>query len=217
MRLIRALSLLTLLASPQVGASDLFSEPVPGALAPPTAPSTTDLDGVKVKMSTAASKKSIPELKAHYRARFAQLGLFLDDGVNQVELPNSDHVTALDPDRMISWTVLLKPNAQGIVTVMLTSSELARKPPTTPPFAPLMPNATDLVRSDVEFMEAFTYQVPATPLEIATFYRVHFKTAGYQEVSDLAFARGNERIVLTISPGLSTRGVMLVRETTPGR
>lgn len=204
------------LSGGSANAADLFSQAVPGAVAPASAPSITELDGVKVKMSTAVSTKSVGDLKAHYRGVFEQMGLYLDDEVNDIALKDTDQITALDTERLISWTVLLKPSKQGAVTVLLTSSELSRKPgPTAPPFAPLMPNAVDLVQSNLETMDAFTYAVPATPLEIKDFYRAHFKKAGFKEEGDLIFTKGNEQIALTVSPGVATRGVMLVRQTAP--
>jgi hypothetical protein len=193
--------------------ADFFDEPVPGAVAPPTAPTTTTLDGVRMTMVTAVSKKSADELKAHYTAVFQRTGLYMADEVKDLDIGNNKQVTALDADRMLSYTVVFQPG-KGTTTVILSIAELARPPkPIAQSFAPVMPGATEVSAAQLEQMETMSYSVPATPHDIKVFYREQLKKMGYVEQGqDLLFTKGGETISLMVSPGLQPRGVMLIHE-----
>lgn len=209
MRLTLLLCLVATAASAQV-----FDEPVPGAIAPLTAPSFTMVDGVRVTSATAVSKKDAASLQAHFTALFEKKGLYLADEVKEVELPNTLQVTGLDPDNMISYSVLLQPSKKGFTTVILSSAELAKKPmPATASFAPMMPNAAGIATAQLEGLQTLSYDVTATPAEIKAFYRTELSKMGYREVEELTFQKGSDRLVLNVAPGVSSRGVFIVKET----
>ncbi|MFL5318507.1 MAG: hypothetical protein ACJ790_02550 [Myxococcaceae bacterium] len=194
--------------------AQVFAEPVPGAIAPPTAPSKTTLDGVVVTSVTVVSKKSAADLQAHFTELFAKNGLYLADEVRDVELPNALQVTGLDADNMVSYTVMMQPSKKGFTTVILSSAELAKKPqPATVSFAPVMPNAAGMATAQLEGMQTLSYEVQATPAEIKAFYRSELAKMGYREVEELGFQKGADRLTLNVSPGLSSRGVFIVKET----
>lgn len=210
------LALLTGLLSVAASA-DLLKQPIPGAVAPGTAPSTTVVDGVRVTMVSAVSKLDAEALRAHYTALFEQQGLYLADEVRDITLQNSLQVTGVDTDRMISYTVLLQKGGKGFTTVIASQAELAKQPvPANASFAPILPGAQGVTTAMMEGMQTLTYSTVATPAEVKTYYREQLAKMGFKETEGLLFAKDNERISLVISPGLSLRGVMLVREFADG-
>lgn len=214
MRLSRYAALLVLLIA-AVARADIFDEKVPGAIGSPTAPSDTMIEGVRVRSSTVVSKLDAQTLKAHFAEVFDKSGLYVAEEVKDIELPNALQVTAVDTDRMVSYTVLLQKGAKKTTTVILTATYLAHAVKTpADAFAPMIPGATSVEVADVETANTMSYSTTATPAEVKAFYREKFAAMGFQETSELLFDRNNEQISLAVAPGLSTRSVLLIREVT---
>lgn len=202
-----------LLFSAVASAQPVFADPVPGAVAPATAPSRTDVDGVIVTSVSVVSKKDAAFLKQHFTELFDKRGLYLAEEVRDVELANSLQVTGLDPDTMTSYTVLLQPGKKGFTTVLMSSAELAKKPmPPSMSFAPVMPGAAGVTQAQLEWMQTLSYQSTGTPAEIKAFYRQELGKLGYREIDELMFEKPPDRISLTVQPGVQARGVFLVKE-----
>lgn len=212
MRLTFALVVALLL--PTVGWAGFLAEPIPGAIAPQTAPSTTMVDGVKVTMVTAVSKKDAKSLQAHYTTLFETKGLYLADEVRDVVVANALQVTAIDTDHMIAYTALLQKGANNTTTVIISETALAKQPvPASASFAPILPGAQGVTTAVTEGMETLTYSTVATPAEVKAYYREQLQKMGYAETEELLFAQGLVRISVIVAPGVSMRSVMLVRES----
>ena len=137
MRLSFSATLLTMLvASPAVFANP-FAKDVPGAVSKPTLPEKTVVDGVTVESSTQVSRKDVATLKAHFQTLFARNGLYLAEETEAMKLQIGDHVTGLDTENLVSYTILLQPSGKGTTTVIVSSASLGkREASAAPTFAP---------------------------------------------------------------------------------
>ncbi|NMO16940.1 hypothetical protein HPC49_24835 [Pyxidicoccus fallax] len=220
MRLSRSLflsaSLMTLLvAGPSVAVSPFITD-IPGAISKPTMPEKTVVDGVTIETSTVVSSKDVMTLKAHFRARFNRSGLYMAGETEAMKLKLGEHVTGLDTENLISYTVLLQPSGKGATTVIVSSANLGKRSmQPVPAFAPVYPGSGSVTSSQLEWMKSMTYATTATPAEIRAFYREKLSALGYEPLPDDEFVRGAERIVLTVAPGVTERTVLLVHEVGP--
>lgn len=207
------LTLAALLLAPALAFAGLLDEPIPGAIAPATKPTSTVVDGVRVTMVTAVSKKDAASLKAHYAQRLTEMKLYMAEEVADVTLPNALQVTAVDTDNMVSYTVLLQKGASNTTTVILSTADLGHKVTRgAATFAPVMPGAQGVSSATMEGMQTLSYSTVATPAEVKAFYREQLTKLGFKEQEELVFGKANERIAVMVSPGLSMRSVMLVHE-----
>ena len=194
-------------------ASNSFLKDIPGQVTQPTAPEKTVVDGVTVEASTLVSSKDVATLKAHFRALFQRHGLYLPEETEKVKMQLGEHVTALDTENLISYTVILQPSGRKATTVIVSSANLGkREPKAVAAFAPVYPGATQVMSTQLEWMKTMNYTTTATPAEIRAFYREKLTALGYEARPDDEFVKGNERIGLTVAPGVMDRNVMLVQE-----
>lgn len=210
--------LVTVLAvSPSLAANPFVTD-LPGAVSKPTLPEKTVVDGVTIETSTLVSSKDVATLKAHFRVRFTRHGLYLAEETEAVKLQLGEHVTGLDTENLISYTVLLQPSGKGATTVIVSSANLGkRSSQPVPAFAPVYPGSGSVTSSQLEWMKSMTYPTTATPAELRAFYREKLAALGYEALPDDEFVKGTERIVLTVAPGVTERTVLLVQEVGTAR
>lgn len=201
-----------LAVSPAVSANP-FVKDVPGALSKPTLAEKTVVDGVIIETSTQVSSKDVPTLKAHFRARFERSGLYLAEETEGLKLKLGDHVTGLDTENLISYTVILQPSGKNATTVIVSSADLGkRETRAVPAFAPAYPGSGPITSTQLEWMKSMSYATTATPAEVRAFYREKLAAQGYEPLPDDEFVKGTERIALTVAPGVTERTVLLVQE-----
>ncbi|WP_163786717.1 hypothetical protein [Myxococcus vastator] len=190
-----------------------FVKDVPGAVSQPTQAEKTVVDGVVIETSTLVSSKDVATLKAHFRALFARRGLYLAEETAEMKLKLGDQVTGLDPERLISYTVILQPSGKNATTLIVSSAELARRQhKAAPAFAPVYPGSGPVTSTQLEWMKSMSYATTATPAEVRAFYREKLSAQGYAPGPDDAFIKGAERIALTVAPGVTERTVLLIHE-----
>lgn len=190
-----------------------FVKDVPGAVSQPTQAEKMVVDGVVIETTTLVSSKDVATLKAHFRALFTRRGLYLAEETAEMKLKLGDQVTGLDPDNLVSYTVIMQPSGQNATTLIVSSAELAkRQQKAAQAFAPVYPGSGPVTSTQLEWMKSMSYTTTATPAEVRAFYREKLAAQGYTPGPDDEFIKGAERIALTVAPGLTERTVLLIQE-----
>lgn len=212
MRLVAAV--LVALAPVSARAVDVLTD-LPGKVGAPTEATEVTVDGMLVRMRSVVSKKDVSALKAHVIERFKKADLYLADDVNDAKLTSAEQVTALDPDNLVSYTVLFQKGKKGTTTVIVGAADLSKRASSggaAQAFAPVMPGAGGVSVTSLESMKTMTYPVHATPAEIKKYYSGAMAVQGYVEVEPQVFEREGDRVVLSVTPGLTERTVVLTQE-----
>ncbi len=153
---------------------------------------------------------------------FYAAGLWVPLGDQQPRLSQLTMLTAYDPRRRVSFTVMFQPNPDGTTTLILGESHLATKErlqAQTP--VPVYPGAEDPVTVHQEGADLLTYRVLATEPELLGFYAKALGEAGYSagpEPQPGLFVRGREQVeVRSELQGKKRRVVVTIRSGAPGR
>jgi hypothetical protein len=166
---------------------------VPRALEVIDVPGRTEALGMPVSIHAVRSKEKVDALERHFRRQFQQAGLFLPPPQHLAPISNEVQVTGLDPDTYIAYTVILQPNPDGTTTVLLTEAFLSERRRTEEPaFAPVMPGARAVLRTNTEGTSILQYSVKASPEEARRFHAQELTKAGYQQVEPGVYQRGDE-------------------------
>lgn len=191
-----------------------FVRDVPGAVSQPTQAEKLVVDGVVIETSTLVSTKDVATLKAHFRALFTRRGLYLAEETAEMKLKLGDQVTGLDPENLVSYTVIMQPSGKNATTLIVSSAELAkRQQKAAQAFAPVYPGSGPVTSTQLEWMKSMSYPTAATPAEVRAFYREKLTAQGYAPGPDDDFIKDAERIALTVAPGVTERTVLLIQET----
>lgn len=154
-------------------------------------------DGVPITLQMARSKEPMEVLLQHFANSFQKAGFFIPPDREQVQALREPQLTALDPERMVSYTVIFQPNPDNTVTLILGTSDLSHYTPwkgTELGWAPLPPNARLVMRTDMEGGQSAVLSVPSSPEQVLGFYRETLRQAGFVEEDPGQFHRGSETI-----------------------
>ncbi|RKG68882.1 hypothetical protein D7V80_10775 [Corallococcus sp. CA054B] len=149
--------------------------------------------GIPVALRAVHVKESIRDLVQRFADAFRDGGLYVPPGKEQAQYANNAAMlTALDPKRRITYTVVMMPQPDGTTTLYLGEANhaLARPPEAAGDFAPLPPRANGVLRVNAEGSRTLTFQVPLTGPQVDAFYDDALAKAGWK--------RGDE-------PGLYSR------------
>jgi hypothetical protein len=189
-----------------------FSWEVPGEVSRVDVDGLQWVRGIPVKLESATSKLPAPKLLEHFAQKFRAHQLFIPPAKDQLVVKGALQLTALDVDRLLSYTVMLRPLQDGKGTQVLMSTTLlsaARTESTS--FVPLPPGATSVLTVDVEAGRSVTFAVPAQPEQVSTFYRQALAPEGYREKEPGVFARGAETLRIHTRPLEDGRLAVVVR------
>ncbi|HEX8437433.1 MAG TPA: hypothetical protein VF697_20155 [Archangium sp.] len=218
----RALLCLCLLVGLGASAAEPSARPVPKRWDVPRAlevievPGRTEALGMPVSIHAVRSGEKVGTLERHFRRQFQEAGLFLPPPQHVVPVTREVQVTGLDPDTYIAYTVILQPNPDGSTTVLLTEAFLAERRKTAEAaFAPVMPGARAVLRTNTEGTSIMQYSVKASPEEARRFHVQELTRGGYREVEPGVFQSGVDVLRVTARPlgdGEVAVSVMKLRE-----
>ncbi len=153
-------------------------------------------NGMPVILQMARSKNSLESLLQHFATSFEKAGLYVPPGPEQLRVSQEPQLSALDPERMLSYSVILQPNLDGTVTVILGTADLSQydAAATSLGWAPLPPDATKVMRTETEDAQSAVFATTGTKEEVMAFYRKKLGGAGFQEAEPGLFLRGGEHL-----------------------
>ncbi len=178
-----------------------FHWEVPGLLDWVDSAGTQMSDGVPVTLQLARSSLELEALLQHFATSFEKAGLFIPPGGLQPELSREPMLTALDPVRRVSYTVIFQPNPDKTVTLLLGTANFSRsRLQTQVKWAPLFPGAQQVTSMDMEGAASAAFRVRSTPEQVLAFYREQLGKAGFVEKAEEpgSFQRGDERLRVSV-------------------
>lgn len=172
-------------------------------------------DGVPMELRMAQSNMPIESLIQHFADEFQAAGLFIPPDEDQVSPYPAPRLTAFDPFRNLAYTVIFQPTSATSTTLYLATADMGRYQPPGEAgleWAPLMPGAKKLMRSQLEGSQTAIYATQATEVEVVAFYREKLLPLGYVEPEPGLFMRGGESLRVSSIQQEGERIVSLVRQ-----
>lgn len=194
-----------LLAASPATAPTHFAWPTPNAIEAVDVPGVVWSNGIPMKLHAVRVRHHPQEMVDIYMAAFRKAGFYIPPPKHQIEVTRELMLTAFDPARFISYSVIFQPNPDGTTTLILGEANLnlAKKPQVS--FAPLYPGAAHPMHAHFEGAEVETYDTAAAPDAIEAFYRKTLPRDGFRALKSGAFQRGGERIRLSVTADAKTK------------
>ncbi|RKG75532.1 hypothetical protein [Corallococcus terminator] len=146
--------------------------------------------GVPVALRAVHVKESARELVQRFADAFRDQGLYVAPGKKQAQLANNAAMlTAFDPLRAITYTVILQPQPDGTTSLYLGEANhaLAKKASASGDFAPLPPEARDVLRVNAEGSRTLSFQTALTGAQVQAFYDDALAKAGWKPGDEAGF------------------------------
>lgn len=178
-------------------------------------PGVVSSNGLPMKLFAVRSGWKTAELVQYFATAFEKAGLYIPPAREQIQRLRYPQLTALDPERMVTYTVILQPNEDGSTTVITGEAHLAERKPISQWLVPLFPGAEQPVQSDLEAMKTLIYTVPAAPADVQRFYDEQLKALGFQAGGGGTFAKGGRVLRLDVRPGEKGGTRVLVMDGLP--
>jgi hypothetical protein len=196
-----------------------FNWKVPGLLDWVDSDGPMMANGVPVLIQLARSSRPVEELGPYFAHQFEQAGLFIPPAGEQVPTTREPQLTALDPTRMVSYTVILQANPDKTTSVILGTANVGAWRPVRGSallgWAPMMPGGEHLLRTDAEGQSSAAYDVDSTPDKVQAFYKDALLKAGYMALPNEEgnYRRGSELLRVRARPDEGGRTmVWLIRQ-----
>ncbi|WP_235685637.1 MULTISPECIES: hypothetical protein [Corallococcus] len=161
--------------------------------------------GIPVALRAVHVKEPVRVLVQRFADAFRDGGLYVPPGKEQAQYANNAvMLTALDPRRRITYTVVLMPQVDGTTQLYLGEANhaLARPPQADGDFAPLPPQATGVLRVNAEGSRTLTFQVPLAGSQVQAFYDDALAKAGWKRGDEPGlYSRPGAELRLTHQPG----------------
>lgn len=191
-----------------------FTWDVPRVLEAVDVPGVMRADGIPVKLRSVLSAEKPEVILQHLVDRFEDAGFYIPPDKHRTQWLAEPQLTALDTERLISYTFVLQPNPDGTTTVVLGEANLSQARRAQSAFAPVYPGGTDVMQSDMEGARTLTYLVTAAPEKVRDFYLKELTAAGFTEASTGEWLRGGEEVRVGVRPVKAGRvSVILMRRT----
>ncbi|HEX8821661.1 MAG TPA: hypothetical protein VF794_17180 [Archangium sp.] len=191
-----------------------FTWDVPRVLESVDVPGVMRANGVPVKLRSVKSAERPEIILQHLVDRFEAAGFYIPPDAHRTQRLAEPQLTALDTDRLISYTFFLQPNPDGTTTVVMGEANLGKARKEQDTFAPIFPGGTDVMRSDMEGARSLAYTVVAEPAKVGEFYLTELRAAGFTEEAQGTWRRGGEELRVGLRPGPGGRvSVLLMLRT----
>lgn len=183
-----------------------FNWKVPGLLAWVDSDGPMMANGVPVLIQLARSSRPVEELGPYFARQFEQAGLFIPPDKDQIAFTREPQLTALDPTRMVSYTVIFQSNPDKTTSVILGTANVGAWRPVRGSellgWAPMMPGGERLLRTDAEGQSSAAYDVEAPPDKVQAFYKDALLKVGYTALptEEGNYRRGAELIRVRARP-----------------
>jgi hypothetical protein len=189
---------------------------VPHAIDEAEVPEMMRALGVPVRLRAVRSSDKPEVLMRHFAQAMNKAGLFI--APNTMELPgNMPHLTGLDVDNGVSYSVLLQSNLDGTTTVILGEAYLhARHEEPASNLAPLYPGAKGVLQASQESARTISYTVQALPSEVSAFYQKALAAEGLREEEPGIFSGPTRtvRVWIQSRPGGQSSVLLLIYPST---
>lgn len=170
-------------------------------------PETFHANGVPTRFHVVTAELSWQEVYAHFHRSFRRQRLYVAPRKDQMELNGQVMLTGFDPDRKISYSVILQPHDDGATTIIMGEAYLGQAaPPMAPDFAPMFPGAENVFVTHQEGASTVAYTVDARPEDIARFYRETLTSAGYSKAADGSYQKAGRALSFSANTHLSGTG-----------
>ena len=182
-------------------------------------PGMQESNGIPVKLHAVRVKGDLIDTVDDVSKGFVRAGLFMEPVLQQPQMTAETQVTALDWSRFISYTAIIEPDKRtGTCLVVLGEANIGlgaamKKMHQVPDFAPLPPNAQNLMRSRAETLETLSFTATMTDVDVKKFYSDEMKKRGYTE-KDGTFDKPGEQIRLAVRKDKGDVVVMLLKHQT---
>lgn len=171
-------------AQPESGKPVPLRWDVPGLIAWVDTDGPLVANGMPVLIQLARSSRSVDDLAAHFVRFFEKADLYIAPLEQQAPITREPQLTALDPRQMLSYTVILQANPDKTTSVILGTANVGAWKPNAQSqllgWAPLMPGASNVLRTDAEGQWSAAFDVESTPDKVQAFYREALGKAGYK-------------------------------------
>ncbi|MCY1073395.1 hypothetical protein [Archangium lansingense] len=192
------------------GQPTAFTWDVPRVLESVEVPGVMRADGIPVKLRSVKSAEKPQVILQHLVNRFEAAGFYIPPDKHRTQWFAEPQLTALDTDRLISYTFVLQPNPDGTTTVILGEANLGMARREQAAFAPVFPGGTDLMQSEMEGARTMTYLASAEPQKVRDFYLAELRGAGYAELDAGTWRRGGEELRVSVRPVKEGRVAVIV-------
>lgn len=180
-------------------------------------PGETWAAGTPVSLRIYRSREKPENILRDFVQAARQQNLFIPPPSAQSQDLFASQLTALDPEAMLSYTLILQPEPDDTVGVILAVADLGRKQqqPTEHTF-PTPPGASAPLVARMEGHEVVSFDVPQQ-LDAVSFYRSVLTKSGYTEPESGVFRRGGEQLLVRETPTAAAgrKGVVLTRQGAP--
>lgn len=226
--LILALTLCAAASPPSQGAPSRTGErrPEPRRAPPPVWPDLRVLDavddpqityagGTPVMVRAVRVKEKPGQLIQLFVDTFRARGLWVPPGRDQPQPSSLPTLTAFDPRRQVSYSVIFQPNADGTTTLLLgeahlAQAERARGSQVAP--LPVFPGGTTPVVLAQEGSTLLSYDVTAQDAEVRAFYRQTLLPEGFREdeATPGLFVGAYAEVLVSSQPSAGRRSVIVL-------
>lgn len=169
---------------------------------------TTYVDGVPVRLRQLLVVGRPDEIGKHFFDSFTRQGLYIAPRQAIDRL-----LTGVDPQAIITYSVVLQPNGPNHTTVILGESRPIDRKVAPAAGLPVMPQAKGVIPVQFEGYAQLSYPVTATEAEVRAFYAKELGARGYQKKEGNAWERAGDRVELAVSPGATGQVKVVVRQT----
>lgn len=164
---------------------------------------TTYVDGVPVRLRQLVVQGSPEEIGKHFLESFLKQGLYIAPRQSITRL-----LTGVDPQAIITYSVVLQPNDKGHTTVILGESRpLDRK--VEAGGLPVLPQAKGAIPVQFEGYLLVSYLVSATEAEVRAFYAKELAARGYKARDGGVWIKTGDQLELMLSVQGSQTKVVL--------
>jgi hypothetical protein len=188
--------------APAVATAGDFEWDVPGIVHHVDVAGTQEALGIPMKLHAVTSSWKPDALFTHFVEQFKKAGFFIPPPSGQTAVHGAISLTALDVDRLLAYSVIMRPNPDGKTTkVLLGTANVGQiRKPEDSAFLPVYPGAENLVTVNVEVGKSLSYITKATQQELQDFYREAMPKKGYTEKKPGLFRKGNEAVEVLSRP-----------------
>jgi hypothetical protein len=164
-----------------------FEWRLPPALAVVDVPVAIEANGVPVRLHAALVEGRIEDLAPKLARDFVAAGLYLAPVA-----PEDRHLTALDPQRLVSYTIAFEQTTKTRVTLVWGEAALSKLLESNQSSQlPVFPGARGVLRTSAEGLRTVWFVSDASESEVAGFYRATLGSAGWSEKSAGTFQRAD--------------------------
>ncbi len=154
----------------------------------------TWVNGIPVRLRQLLVQGNAEDIGKHFLASFLKQDLYIAprQAIDRI-------LTGVDPQAIITYSVVLQPNAKGFTTVILGETRPLERKTSGGEALPVLPQAKGAIPVQFEGYLMLSYLVTGVPLaEAQAFYDKAFSGRGYQQ-QEGAWVKANERIEVTLS------------------